>query len=99
MAAKKNKEPFCGDMLNSLEKTNIEFHWSRAYSWYSYLLVEDVLARCLRDSGMVKDGCIPKFFTVPELVLWSTKYFDTARRVIQVGDTTVQPISLNPIVF
>ena len=42
---------------------------------------------------------MPKVFTMTKLVLWCEKRFDTARRVIQVVDTIVQPISLNLIVF
>lgn len=62
MDSKKNQEPFCGDTLNSLAKIDREFHWSRAYSWYSNLLVEDVFGKRLKASGIVKVGCMLEFF-------------------------------------
>lgn len=82
--------------MNSLAETNKEFHWSRAYSWYSYLHVEDALTKCLRSSGLVKFWCMPEFFGIPELVLQFARCFDATRRIVQVGDTTIYPISLNP---
>lgn len=69
MEDKKMKDPFCGDTSNSLAKVDIEFHWSRAYHWYSELRPEDVSSKCLRIVGLVKVGCIPKVFSVPYCVL------------------------------
>ena len=79
---KKNKEPFCEDIVNSLAKTDRDFHWSRAYSQYLDLPVEDVLIKNLRASGLVKFGCMPGVFDVLELVMWHGKRFDVAIRVI-----------------
>ena len=48
MAGSKSKE--IGDMIISLAKINREFHWSKAYNWYSNLLAEDFFRKCLRAS-------------------------------------------------
>ena len=36
---------------------------------------------------------------VLDFVLWCAKCFDSSRRKIPVGDSTIQPISLNPLAF
>lgn len=61
------------------------------------LPAEDILTHHLRASGLVKIECISKVFIAPKLVLWCAKRFDMTKRVIQVGDTIVQLISLNSI--
>lgn len=33
------------------------------------------------------------------IFFWSEKHFDASRRTILIGDNTIQPISLNPLVF
>ena len=99
MVGKKKKDPFCGDMSNSLAKSDREFHWSREYDQYLDLHAEDVSSKHFRIVGLVKDGCMPEVFDVPKFVLWCSKCFDTSRRRIQVGDNTIQPIRLNPLVF
>ena len=38
-------------------------------------------------------------FSVPELVLWCSKRFDTTSRVIQVGEVSFPPLRLSLIVF
>ena len=32
-------------------------------------------------------------------MLWCSKFFNASRRIIQVGDNTIHPISLNPLVL
>lgn len=86
-------------MFNSLVKTNKEFHQSKVYSWYTDLHAKDVASKHLKTIGSVKIGCMPKVFGVPELLLWCEKHFNASKRTIQVGDNTIPPISLGPIVF
>ena len=69
MVAKKNKESFYADTLNSLAKIDREFHWYKAYSWYSDFPIEVVFTKCLRASGLLNDGCVPDFFFMLDLVL------------------------------
>ena len=99
MAGKKKKKLFCGDMFNSLENTDKEFHWSKAYSGYSNLPVDDTSSKHLRSIGLVKARCMPKHFSVPKLVLLCSKCLNSTNRIIHVGDNTVPPISLSPVVF
>ena len=99
MVGKKKKEPFSGDMFNSLDKTNKEFHQYKSYSWYSYFLVEETYSKHIRTIGLVKVGCIMKVFSVPELVLWCSNHFDATKRVIHVGESNMPPIILTPIIF
>lgn len=99
MASKKRKEPFCADTLNSLAKNDREFHWSRAYSWYLDLITKDVSTKHLRTTSLAKVGCMLEVFHVLDFVSWCAERFNASRRVIQVGETIVQPISLDPLVF
>ena len=99
MAGKKKKDTFHGDTFNSLEKIDKEFHWCKEYSWYLDLPVEDTSSKHLRYIGLVKVECMLEVFGVPELVLWCPKCFDATKRIICVGDSSVLPISLIPIVF
>lgn len=85
--------------MNSLAKTDKEFHCSREYNWYSDLRAKNISSKYLRDTRLVKDGCVPKVFGVPKFVLWCLKHFNHSRRLIQVGDNTIQPIIQNPLVF
>ena len=62
-------------MFNYLTKTDKEFHWTKAYSWYSDLRVKDIASRHLRTIGLVKVECMPKVFGVPKLASWCAKNF------------------------
>ena len=53
----------------------------------------------LKTIGLMKVGCMPKVFGLSELVLWCENNFNALKRTIQVGDNTILPISLSPIVF
>ena len=86
-------------MFNSLAKIDKEFHYSKAYSWYSDLPAEDTSSKCLGAIGLVKVGCMPKKFSVLELILWCSKHFDATKRIIRIGDSIVPPINLIPIMF
>lgn len=99
MAGKKKKELFFRDTFNSFANTKKYFHWSKAYNWHSYLCVEDITLKHLRTIGLVKIGCMPEVFSVPEFVLWHAKHYDASRRTILIGDNTIHPISLNPLAF
>ena len=62
---KEKKDPFCGDMLKFQVKDDKEFHWSRAYHWYSDMHVEYVSSKSRRTIGLVQVGCMPEVFNVP----------------------------------
>ena len=53
-------------MCNSPAKIDKEFHWSKAYSWYSNLLAEDIASKHLRTIGLVKAECMLEVFGVLE---------------------------------
>lgn len=89
MARKKKKDPFCGDTLNTLANIDKEFHWYRAYNWYSNMCAEDASLKHLRIIRLIKYECMPKVFNVAKFMLWSSKCFDAPRRRIQVGDNTI----------
>lgn len=42
---------------------------------------------------------MPKFFGVPEFMLWCSKCFNQSKRIIQVRHSAIHPVSLNPLVF
>ena len=99
MEGRRKKEISCGDMLNSLAKIDKWFHWSKEYSWYSDFPIEDTYSKHLKAIGLVKVGCMPEVFSVLELVLCCFKHFNATKRVFRVGESTMPPISLSPIIF
>lgn len=99
MVGKKKKYSLCGYTFNSLEKTDKEFHYTKAYKWYLDLCGEDIAFRHLRTIGLVKVGCMLSVFGVPNLALWCAKCFNASRRKMKVGDNIFSPISLSPLTF
>jgi hypothetical protein len=85
-------------MYNSLASNKV-FHWSKDYGWYSSLAVEENHSNTLWMTRLAKVGCMPEVFSVPKLVLWCSKRFDTTKRVIHVSEASISLISLGPIVF
>lgn len=100
MASRKKKEPLYGCTCNSLAKNAKDFHWSKAYSWYSRLLIEDKPSSHLWTTGLVKVECMPEVvFSVPELVPWCSKCVGATKRIIHVFEASMSPISLSPTIF
>lgn len=97
--SKKKREPFWGDTCNSLAKIVKDFHLSRLFGWYSKLRTKEKRSNRLWTVELVKVGCMPKVFIVPELVFWCSKCFDPTKRVIHIGEIGFPPISLSPLVF
>jgi hypothetical protein len=62
MANKKKKEPFCGDIVNSLAHECRDFQWSIVYKWYFDISQGDKLKKNSWMSGKVNIGCIPEAF-------------------------------------
>ena len=42
---------------------------------------------------------MPEVFNVPDLFLWYPKCFDSTKRIIQVSNPNIYPISLRPVIF
>lgn len=48
---------------------------------------------------LVKDGCMAKVFSVPDIVFWCSKCFNTTKRVIHIVEVGLPPVSLGPLIF
>ena len=99
MVGKRKKEPLCGDTFNSLAKIDKEFHWSKAYSWYSNSSADDKYSNHLKTTSLVKARCMLEIFNVPKLALRCSKNFDATKRLICLGESTMPPIILSLIIF
>jgi hypothetical protein len=62
------KEPFCGDIVNSLAKEDKNFHWSASYQWFLNKSPEEKKNDRLWTTGLVNVGCVPEVFDFKELV-------------------------------
>jgi hypothetical protein len=99
MENRRKKEPFYGDIVNSLMHQNKEFHWSTTYQWYSSLTPEQKVANNIWTTGLAKVGCMPEAFDFRELVSWCASRFDSKHRMIQVVPEGRNLILLTPKVF
>lgn len=64
------KDLFCGDTLNTVAKTDKEFHQSRYTIGIQTCVHKDASLGHLKTTNLVKAGCMPKVFGAPEFVLW-----------------------------
>jgi hypothetical protein len=62
MVSRKKREPLCGYKYKYLAKNDKYFHWSKAYSWYLGLVVEEKHSNHLWMTGLVKSSCMPEVF-------------------------------------
>jgi hypothetical protein len=99
METRRRKEPFCGDIVNSLMCQDKDFHWSVAYQWFLSLTPEQKLKNKIWMTGLVNVGCMPEVFDFRELVSWCACRFDSKSRTIRVAVEGKNPSLLTPKVF
>jgi hypothetical protein len=88
------KQQLCGYTLNIFGCEDQNFHWSRAYSYYSSPPAQKYI---IWTSGISHAGCVPEVFGCKELVAWCIEKYVSSQRIIQLQDRS--PISLSPQVF
>jgi hypothetical protein len=88
------RHQFCGDTVNIFGHENQNFHWSRAFSYYSTSVIEN---QVIWTSGIAHAGCVPEVFDCKDLVSWCTDKFIAEKRIIPLHDRSF--VSLSPQVF
>ena len=63
---------FCGDTMNIFDRHDHNFHWSRAFSYYSTSAVEK---QVIWTSEIAYAGYVPKVFDCKDLVSWCADKF------------------------
>jgi hypothetical protein len=85
---------FCGDTVNIFGRHDQNFHWSRAFSYYSTSVAEN---QVIWTSEIAHVGCVPEFFDCKDLVSWCTDKFIAEKRIIPLHDRS--SVSLSPQLF
>jgi hypothetical protein len=85
---------FCGDTMNIFGHHDQNFHWSRAFSYYSTFASEN---KVIWTSGIAHAGCVLEVFDCKDLVSWCTDKFIAEKRIIPLHDCSY--VSLSPHLF
>ena len=80
--------------MNIFEDEDQNFHWSRAYSYYSTPVTQN---QVIWTSRIARAGCVPKVFDCKELVSWCADKFILEKRIIPLWDESF--VSLSSHVF
>jgi len=90
----RTRHQFCRDTLNTFGREDHNFHWSRAYSYYSSPSAQKEV---IWTSRIARAGCVPEVFDNKELVSWCDEKYIPSQQIIQLQNHS--PISLSPQVF
>jgi hypothetical protein len=85
---------FCGNTVNTFGCEDQNFHWSRAFSYYSTPIIEN---QVIWTSGIARAGCIPAVFYCKDLVSWCANKFIAEQIIIPLHNGSF--VSLSPRVF
>jgi hypothetical protein len=67
------RQHFYGDTLNLLAREDPNYHWSRAYWYYSTLPNRN--SNKVWTSGIALVGCVPEVFECKDIVTWCIDKF------------------------
>jgi hypothetical protein len=87
-------QQFYGDTVNIFECEDHNFHWSRAFSYYSTSVAEN---QVIWTSRIAHAGCVPEVFDCKDLVSWCSNKFIVEKRIIPLQDRSF--VSLSPQAF
>jgi hypothetical protein len=88
------RQQFCGDTVNIFGREDQNFHWSKAFSYYSTSAAEN---QVIWTSGIAHAGCVPEVFDCKDLVSWCADKYIAEKRIIPLQDRS--SVSLSPQVF
>jgi hypothetical protein len=68
METRRRKDPFCGDIVNSLTCQEKDFHWSIAYHCFLSLNLKQKLKKNIWTIALVNVDCMTEFFYFKEMI-------------------------------
>jgi hypothetical protein len=88
------RQQFCGDTVNIFGREDQNFHWFKAYSYYSSCSVHNEV---IWTSKIAHAGCVPEVFDCKEVVSWCAEKYISSQRILPLCDHS--SVSLSPQVF
>jgi hypothetical protein len=89
-----SQQHFCGDTVKIFGREDQNFHWSRAYSYYSSPIAKN---KVIWTSRIACAGYAPEVFDCKEMVYWYADKYISEQRIIPLWGHSY--VSLSPQVF